>query len=128
MKKLSSLLLLIAFILILAACSNDKVDKETADKYVAKAEEVVGHLNEAAYELIYEQFDKTMKIGLPVEEMEGLTPIIEASGEFEQFGDSVVELNDGYYVVVIEGDYSEDRRVYTISFNEDDEIGGLYIK
>lgn len=128
MRKLSNFLLIIGLMSLLSACGEEKVDKATAEKYVTKAEAVVLDLNEANYEAIYEQFDKTMKAGLPVEEMEGLTPVIEASGEFEAFDDSVVEKNEGYYVVVLVGVYSNDKRVFTISFNEEDEIGGLYIK
>ncbi|HLR42299.1 MAG TPA: DUF3887 domain-containing protein [Pseudogracilibacillus sp.] len=128
MKRLSYFLLAIGLIIVLSACGEERVDEATAEKYVAKAEEVVLDLNEANYEAVYEQFNTTMKAGLPVEEMKGLGPVIEASGEFDAFDDSVVEMNDGYYVVVLVGLYSNDKRVYTISFNEEGEIGGLYIK
>jgi|SRR5699024_254028 len=128
MRKLNYFLLAIGVMFLLSACGEEKVDEATAEKYVMKAEQVVHHLNDENYEAVYEQFDKTMKVGLPVEEMEGLAPVLEASGKFEAFDDSVVEKNEGYYVVVLVGEYSDDKRVFTISFNEEDEIGGLYIK
>lgn len=128
MRKLNYFLFTIGLMMLLSACGEEKVDEATAEKYVAKAEELVLDLNEENYEAVYEQFNQTMKAGLPVEEMKGLGPVIEASGEFEAFDDAAVELNEGYYVVVLVGKYSNDKRVFTISFNEADEIGGLYIK
>lgn len=112
----------------LAACGGNKVEDATAKKYIAKAEELVSLLNEAKYEEIHAMFDERMKTDLSVEQMVNLTPIIEESGEFEKIDKSSVEEKEGYYVVVLVGKYSEGKRIYTISFNEQEEVAGLFIK
>jgi hypothetical protein len=125
MKK--TIFLLSIFLLVgLVACGNN--DTSLMEKYVPKAEEVVKLLNDGSYEEVYHQFDETMKNALPVEQMGQLKTVIEKSGEFETFDKSTVEEQDGFYVVVLVAKYSNEDRVYTISFNDHDEIAGLYVR
>lgn len=127
MKKGLHFLLFSFIFLILVACGN-KVDDEIASKYVGKAEEVVLLLNAGNYEEVHSLFNSKMKEGLSVEQMGELTPIIEESGEFENIDKSSVEEKDGHYIVVLVANYSDKNRVYTITFDGNDEIAGLYIK
>lgn len=122
------LVMLSAFVMLMLVACGNKVDEATSEKYIAKAEEVVTLLNEANYSDIFEMFDEQMKAGLPVEDMEELTPIFEQSGEFEKINKSSVEEKDGNYIVVLAANYSEENRVFTISFNTNDEVVGLFIK
>lgn len=115
-------------LMMLAACGGNKVDDGTAEKYSAQAEEIILLLNEGEYEAVFEQLNDDMKAGLPVSEMEELTPIIEESGDFETIDKASVEEQDGMYVTVSRAKYTEKNRVYTITFNSDDEIAGLFIK
>lgn len=125
MKK--TIFLLSIFLLVgLVACGNN--DTSLMEEYVPKAEEVVKLLNDGSYEEVYHQFDETMKNALPVEQMGQLKTVIEKSGEFETFDKSTVEEQDGFYVVVLVAKYSNEDRVYTISFNDHDEIAGLYVR
>jgi Protein of unknown function (DUF3887) len=125
MKK--TIFLLSIFLLVgLVACGNN--DTSLMEEYVPKAEEVVKLLNDGSYEEVYHQFDETMKNALPVEQMGQLKTVIEKSGEFETFDKSTVEEQDGFYVVVLIAKYSNEDRVYTISFNDQDEIAGLYVR
>lgn len=124
-------LLFVFFISIMAlvACGGNKVDETTAEQYKSKAKEVILLLNEQKYEEIYHLFDKTMKEQLPVEIMKKqITSVIEESGSFENFNKSKIDEKDGYYVAVIVASYSEKNRVYTISFNQQGEISGLFVK
>lgn len=122
------LVMLSAFVMLMLVACGNKVDEATSEKYIAKAEEVVTLLNEANYSDIFEMFDEQMKAGLPTEDMEELTPIFEQSGEFEKINKSSVEEKDGNYIVVLAANYSEENRVFTISFNTNDEVVGLFIK
>jgi len=114
--------------LLLAACGGNKVDDATAEKYITQAEEIVALLNEQHYEEIHAKFNDEMKAGLPVEDMEELTPIIEESGNFQEMDKASVEEEDGLYVTVLVAKYSNENRVFTITFNEDEEVAGLFIK
>lgn len=128
MRKVLLLMLGVMMVFVLAACGGSKVDDATAEKYTTKAEEVVSLLNEANYTEVHAMFAEDMKTGLPVEQMADLTPIIEGSGNFEKIDKSSVEEKDGFYVTVLVAKYSKEKRIYTISFNEQEQVVGLFIK
>ncbi len=127
MRKILAVVFSAVMMLALAACGN-KVDDATAEKYSSKAEEVILLLNEGKYEEVHAMFNDEMEAGLSAAQMEELTPIISESGNFEKISKSSVEERDGYYVTVSVGKYSKKNRVFTISFDKNDEIAGLYIK
>lgn len=125
MKKGLTVLLSVAMFIMLAACGN-KV--EEGDKYISMATEIVSLLNEGKYADVHAKFDQNMKIGLPVEKMSELTPILEQSGTFQKISKSSAEEKDGYIIVVLLATYSESNRIYTITFNQQDEVAGLFIQ
>lgn len=122
------MLVSILFVLILVACGGNKVDEATAEKYLAKAEEVILLLNDGDYEAVYEKFNAQMQAGLPVNKMEELRPIIEEAGSFEEISKASVEEKDGIHITVSQAKYSDQKRIYTISFDQNDNIAGLFIK
>src|SRR5690625_723959 len=128
MKKILLAKFRVVVMIGLVACGGNKVDDSTSEKYISKAEVVVSLLNEGNYEEVYAKFDEEMKAGLPVNDMEDLTPIIEESGKFEKIDKSSVEEDDGYYVTVLVAKYSEENRVFTVSFNDKEEVAGLFIQ
>lgn len=128
MRKMLIIFVSILLVGILAACGGNKVDEATAEKYSAKAEEVILLLNDGDYEAVYESFNSQMQAGLSVSEMEELTPIIEESGIFEEITKASVEEKDGAYITVTQAKYTDKKRIYTISFDQNDEIAGLFIK
>lgn len=127
MKKFLSILLGSLLAILLIGCGN-QVDEATADKYITKAKEVAENLTNENYEVVHAQFDATMKANLSVDQMAEIAPIIEASGDFEKFDKESIEEKDGNYITVLVAKYSEEKRVYTISFNAEDEIVGLFVK
>lgn len=125
MKKLilSSLLA----VLLLSGCGS-KIDDSVAQTYISKAEEVVQNINNSDYEKVAEQFDAVMSANLPVEAMASITPVITESGTFEEISKQSVEEKDGTKIVVLVAKYSNENRVFTVSYNEKDEIVGLFIQ
>jgi len=128
MKKILLAIFSVVVMIGLVACGGNKEDDSTSEKYISIAEVVVSLLNEGNYEEVYAKFDEEMKAGLPVNDMEDLTPIIEESGKFEKIDKSSVEEDDGYYVTVLVAKYSEENRVFTVSFNDKEEVAGLFIQ
>lgn len=128
MKKKLFVLLSVWVVGLLSACGGASVDKPTAEKYSKKAEEVILLMNEGKYEEVHDQFDATMKESLSLTQMEDLTPILEQAGTFDKIDKTSVSEKDDHTIVVSVAKYSEENRVYTITFNEEDEIAGLYIK
>jgi len=128
MKRSLVIVFSVVLLLFLVACGGNKVDESTAEQYITKAETIINLLNESNYEEVYAMFSDEMKEGFPVVAMEELTPIIEGAGNFEKIDKASVEEEKGIYVTVNVAKYSHENRMYTISFNEDEEVVGLYIK
>lgn len=128
MKKFLVTMFTVALMIVLVACGGNKVDDATAEKHSAHAEEIIGLLNDGNYEEVHSQFDEIMKLGLPVVDLEDLTPIIDESGTFEKIDKASVEEEEGMYITVLTANYSEENRVYTITFDGNDKVAGLYIK
>ena len=127
MKKLLTILVSSFILVMLAACGN-QVDDATTKKYIGQAKAVAEDLTDGNYEDVHAQFDATMKASLSTEQMAELEPIIKGSGSFEKFDKESIEEKDGNYTVVLVAKYSKENRVYTISFNDQDEVIGLFIK
>ena len=127
MKRVMLVMLSAFVMLVLVACGNT-VEDTMSEKYITKAEDVVSLLNDADYKEVHGMLDEQMKVGLPEEAMEDFAPIFEQSGDFEKINKSSVEEKDGHYIVVLAVNYSEENRVFTITFNDQDEVAGLYVK
>lgn len=128
MKKIALTMISVLTVLVLVACGGNKVDDATAEKYITKAEEIVSLLNENNYKEVHAMFDEEMEKGLPVDDMEELSPVINQSGEFEEIDKSSVEEKDGFFIVVLVAKYSEENRTFTVTFNDKDEVAGLFIQ
>ena len=131
MKKMKIVLMSICMMLLLAACGGegvDIVDDATATKYSQKAEEIVLLLNEGNYSELRETFDAKMKASLTEEQLKEIEPLLQQSGDFEQIDKSSVERTDSMYVVVLVGKYAKENRIFTISFNANNEVIGLFVK
>lgn len=127
MKKLLLIFISILAVSALAACGN-KVDEATADHYISQAVDVVKLLNEEDYENVVEQFDATMKASLTAAQLAELSPVIAASGQFKKIQKQSIEEKNGIYVVVLVAKYQEGNHIYTVSFNDNNEIAGLFVK
>ena len=114
-------------VLLLAGCGN-KVDDATSKTYISKAEEVVQWINEGEFEKVAAQFDEKMAANLTVEQLNEITPIITASGQFEKIEKQSVEEKDGNKIVVLVAKYSEDNRIYTVTYDAEDRIAGLFVQ
>lgn len=128
MKKICITFLGIVMLVVLTACGWSNVDDATVEKYSTKAEEVITLLNNGNYEEVHAMFDATMKTALPVTDMAEFTPILEESGTFESFHKSTVNEEEGFYITVMIVKYSNEDRVFTITFNDAEEIAGLFVK
>src|SRR5690625_6940458 len=118
----------IVLIVLFTACQKTNVDSETEEKYVEKGKEVVEALLDLDYETVYEQFNGQMQRELPVEDMHELTPVIEDAGEFEKIETTAIEERDGIYVTDIVTKHEERKLGFTVSFEENGEVAGVYIK
>lgn len=128
MKNFIRLFLSLIVIFVLVACSGEKVDDEIAQQYIDKAEIAIVLLTDKNYDELRKLFNSEMKAGLTEAELKQLEPFIEEAGSFSNIDKSSVEKDGEHYVTVLSAKYSNDTLIYTISFNENDEISGLFVK
>jgi hypothetical protein len=69
-----------------------------------------------------------MKTALSEEKMKDLTSVIEKAGTFENIEKKSIEEKDGLYTVVLVAKYSKEQRTFIVTYNDKEEIAGLYIK
>lgn len=127
MKKWKFIVCSMLAVVLLAACGN-KVDEETEGKYIDKAVEVVHFINDGEFDQIVEQLNENMKAKLTAEQLAEITPILEESGSYKGIKKQSVQEKDGIIIVVLVGEYSEEDRIYTVSYDEDDRIAGLFVQ
>lgn len=113
---------------MLVACGGEKVDDATSDKYIGKAEEIILLLNDGNFEAVTETLDSQMKAELTADRLKEIEPVIEQSGDYEEIKKSSVEKQDNMYITIIVANYTNENRTFTISFNEADEVVGLFVK
>lgn len=130
LKKIVKVFFILLTGLIVTACSSggEKVDEKTAKKYEAKAEDVVKNLNHQEYSKMIAQFDSKMKKSLTEEKLKELEPTIAEAGAYKSITKSSVEKIDEMYKVVLVTKYENAKLTYTISFNDKDQLSGLYVK
>lgn len=127
MKKWKFIVCSLLAILLLTGCGN-KVDEDTSNTYISKAEEVVQWLNDSEFDKIVAQFDETMAAKLTTERLAEITPLLTASGKLEKIEKQSVEEKEGKKTVVLVAKHSEENRIYTITYDEEDKIAGLFIQ
>ncbi|ARD47275.1 DUF3887 domain-containing protein [Sporosarcina sp. P33] len=126
MKKFAALIL--SAIFLLAACGAAKVDESAAEEYIEKSKEVITLLNEEKFEEMRTMFDATMKDALSVGQLQEVADIVKESGEFVSFEKESVAKKEQYFVATIAAQYSEDNRVYTITFDDKQQVAGFFVK
>lgn len=127
MKRWKFIVCSLLAILLLTGCGN-KVDEDTSKTYISKAEEIVQWMNDSEFEKIVAQFDEKMAANLTANQLAEVVPLLTASGQFEKIEKQSVEEKDGKKTVVLVAKYSEENRIYTITYDEEDKIAGLFIQ
>lgn len=126
MRKRLLCVLSIALILVLAACSSG-VDKKTSVSYGRKAQEIVQLLNEENFTGVINKFNEQMKGSLTEDELKTISPT-KKSGKFIEYGKESVKEKDGIFTVTLVVKYEKEDRIYTISYDKDKKVAGLFIK
>lgn len=128
MKYLKMSLLTFFIMLTLIACGNSEVDDETAEKYIIESEQIVSLLNNKQYEEVIDKFNRDFRVGVTIDGLKNLEPLIEDSGEFIAVERTSVEREKEYYVVILATKYSKEHRIFTVKFDRNDEVSELLVQ
>ncbi len=126
--------LVLALVLLVGCSSQDLADSFDEAELRDRAKEVVIMVNEGDSESLLEMSSPELKEAFTQEVLEEVYKTINEAGEFDDFkdvklaGDEDKDSGEKYAVVFIKAEYKEKDFIYTISFNEDMELAGLYYK
>ena len=135
MKKVILLLLLLVACLSFTGCGQNKLADCFDESVVnAKAEEVSMVLANRDYDAIYAMFREDIRADLTPEYLEEqLDDIFEASGSFVKFrgtacAGQITSEGEDYAIAMVLTKFENGKLTFTISFDQNMELIGLYVK
>lgn len=135
MKKTAVLVLVLVLIVSFAACGGKKTSDAFDDSVVKeKAENVISFLNSRDYASVEYMVRDDVKEKLSAQVLtDALDPILDQAGDFKEFASEAVTGSKGsdseeYAIAVIKAVYEKQTFIYTITFDRDYKVAGLYIK
>ena len=143
MKKfrLSALVIMFCFSCILfTACSGKSSDAGKSpsvssgqkEKYIEKAQNVITLFNEEKSDEIVELCDEAMKNALPKDKLSEVYTQLKSNGDFEKFLEGeMTKVEQGgktFTVVVQQVKYAKKTLTYTVNFDSEDKLAGIFYK
>jgi len=136
MKKYLRVLIVILVMGLLFGCSGNKLsDKFDEQEVLDKGKEVVDVINTRQYENVIALLREDLQSQITADQLvTAWDDQIVAAGEFEKIKNTAIESQEDsvtkeeYVTVVLEAVYAEDTLIYTLSFDEDLMMIGLYMK
>lgn len=136
MKKTAVLILVLILALSSTACGSAQKTSDDFDDSIVKekAENVISLLNSSDYASVEYMVKEEVRDKLTAQVLEdALGPILEEAGEFVKFDAEQVTGSTGngtesYATAVIKAEYENRTFIYTITFDSDYRVAGLYIK
>jgi hypothetical protein len=137
MKKYISLfVILVGMSVLLTGCGSvklsDAFDKDTVEK---AAEQTIEYINDGDYDSVCAMFDDDMKVLLSADKLkEGVEKTIGDPSTFVEYkktiiiGQKVEDTGEDSAVAVVVAKYEKKNATYTISFDTDMKIIGIYLK
>ncbi|MFA9464431.1 MAG: DUF3887 domain-containing protein [Velocimicrobium sp.] len=137
MKKLTKLILILTIIgVLLSGCSSTKLmdsfDKDTVE---ASAKQTVEYLNSEDYDSVVAMFNDDLKEQLTSADLKsGADSTFKDPGAFKEYksvtaiGKKIKGTDEDAAVAVVVAQYENQKVIYTISFNTDMKIIGIFMK
>lgn len=126
--KLLSMVLLIGGMIV--GCSSSKLsDVYDEEEVKTSGVGVIELLNEENYDGLEAKMSEKLKSAASIEELKKVwQPIKETVGEFEKIKKETVVGNEGLATIALMAKYKNGNVTFTITFNENLELEGLYMK
>lgn len=129
-------LMIIVSILLLTACSSNKIpDGFNENDLNQKAEEIINLLNENNVDEVYAMFRTDVQAMIELEDLEVIIQDkFNQVGTFKEISQVAItdtkdpNTSEVYAVVIVSSDHEKGRTTYTLSFNKELEIVGFFIK
>ena len=141
--KRNKILIILMFIFVFSvSCNNKSEEKNTKEskfstdeqrqKYINKAQTVIKLFNNKKSKEILEMSSTELQTALTKDNLDIIYEKINSMGEFKDFSKNEVtnieEKNKNYIVVIQSVKYSKGELLYTISFDENGKLAGIFYK
>lgn len=135
MKKYKILVMLFLFALLVSACGNSKkASAEDVEKYSKNAQKVISIVNSKDVFRLKDICSDDLKNALTDEIIEQINVDVGSKGDFDSFMDVNVsyqkDKNTGqdYILVIQKVKYNNGELIYTLTFNNDEKLLGIFYK
>ncbi|EFI42019.1 DUF3887 domain-containing protein [Peptoniphilus sp. oral taxon 386] len=135
MKKYKILVMLFLFGLLVSACGNsNKASAEDVEKYSKNAQKVISIVNSKDVFRLKDICSDDLKNALTDEIIEQINVDVGSKGDFDSFMDVNVsyqkDKNTGqdYILVIQKVKYNNGELIYTLTFNNDEKLLGIFYK
>lgn len=130
MKKIFKILSMMVCIFMMVGCSAGKLsDKYNEEDLKVEAEKVIKNLNDKNYDTILEGSSDELKNALPdnklKETWEGFSENI---GDYDSILKMTFAEKNGYGVAIVNVKYKNKKVTFTLSFNSEMKLSGIYMK
>lgn len=137
MRKVAGFVMAFVLMAMLVGCGKDTELSEHFDEteILKQAENVVNIANEGSFDNYQELWEESLRSKIDEQSFdEQVLPVIKEKGAFESIGKKVVigqkdeKTGMDYAVAILIGEYSNGKIQYTISFDEDLNMIGFFLK
>lgn len=136
MRRLSAILLAAAVLILSAGCGQKAklADNFEEKQVLAEAQKVVDMVNNKDYQSFEAICSTQMKAAIPEDKFLEVCEDVASRGEYDSVKKTAVvgqkdkETEEEFAVAILIAEYSEKKVQFTISFNENMELAGLFYK
>lgn len=130
MKKIIRIMITILCFTMLVGCGAGKLsDNFSEDTLKSEAEAIIDNFNNKQYEEVINRGDENLKSKLTADQLKEVWEQVNSKlGDYEEISKITFKEKDGIVSVVALAKYENSKAQFTMSFNEDMELVGIFLK
>lgn len=129
MKRLAKVLLVVLCIMMLGGCGANKLSSTySEDKLKAASEEIIKNIADNKFDDVTAKFNADFKKDLPASKLKEGWDSYKKLGKYDSFSKITFQEQKGIAIVIADAKFEKGKAHFTISYNKDMEIVGIYVK
>lgn len=129
MKKIFSFIAVVICVGILVGCGATKLsDKYNEETLRTSTEAVIKNMDSGNFQAIEEVMSDKLKEAVPTDKLKAVWESLPKTGKYEKISKIVFQEKDGYAVVVAIAKFENSNVQYTLSYDKDMKLVGIYLK